>query len=157
MGVYLKMKRISTYFPKPDEVPADWRVVDATGQVLGRLARNVSVVLQGKDKPTYTPHTLTGDYVVVLNAANIRVTGRKLLQKMYYRHSGYVGNLKSFQLRDMLESHPERVIELAVKGMLPTNHQGRQMLRRLKVYPGADHPHGAQVKARNSRNEQNEG
>jgi large subunit ribosomal protein L13 len=151
------MKRISTYFPKPNEVPADWRVIDATGQVLGRLARNVSVVLQGKDKPTYTPHTLTGDYVVVLNAANIRVTGRKHLQKMYYRHSGYVGNLKSFRLRDMLESHPERVIELAVKGMLPGNHQGRQMLRRLKVYPGAEHPHGAQVKAGNSQKEKNEG
>jgi len=151
------MKRISTYFPKPNEVPADWRVIDATGQVLGRLARNVSVVLQGKDKPTYTPHTLTGDYVVVLNAANIRVTGRKHLQKMYYRHSGYVGNLKSFQLRDMLESRPERVIELAVKGMLPRNHQGREMLRRLKVYPGAEHPHGAQVKAGHSQNKQNEG
>ena len=151
------MKRISTYFPKPNEVPADWRVIDATGQVLGRLARNVSVVLQGKDKPTYTPHTLTGDYVVVLNAANIRVTGRKHLQKMYYRHSGYVGHLKSFLLRDMLESHPERVIELAVKGMLPRNHRGRQMLRRLKVYPGAEHPHGAQVKAGHSQNEQNEG
>lgn len=151
------MKRISTYFPKPNEVPADWRVIDATGQVLGRLARNVSVALQGKDKPTYTPHTLTGDYVVVLNAANIRVTGRKHLQKMYYRHSGYMGNLKSFQLRDILESHPERLIELAVKGMLPRNHQGRQMLRRLKVYPGAEHPHGAQVKAGHSQNELNEG
>lgn len=151
------MKRSSTYFPKPNEVPPDWRVIDATGQVLGRLARNVSVVLQGKDKPTYTPHTLTGDYVVVLNAANIRVTGRKHLQKMYYRHSGYMGSLKSFQLRDMLESHPERIIELAVKGMLPRNHQGRQMLRRLKVYPGAEHPHGAQVKAGHSQNEQNEG
>lgn len=151
------MKRISTYFPKPNEVPADWRVIDATGQVLGRLARNVSVVLQGKDKPTYTPQTLTGDYVVVLNAANIRVTGRKPLQKMYHRHSGYVGNLKSFMLRDMLESSPERVIELAVKGMLPRNHQGRQMLRRLKVYPGAEHPHGAQVKAGHSQNEPNEG
>lgn len=151
------MKRSSTYFPKPNEVLPDWRVIDATGQVLGRLARNVSVVLQGKDKPTYTPHTLTGDYVVVLNAANIRVTGRKHLQKMYYRHSGYMGNLKSFQLRDMLESRPERVIELAVKGMLPRNHQGRQMLRRLKVYSGAEHPHGAQVKAGHSQNEQNEG
>lgn len=150
------MKRTSTYFPKPNEVPADWRVIDATGQALGRLARNVSVVLQGKDKPTYTPHTLTGDYVVVLNAANIRVTGRKHLQKMYYRHSGYMGNLKSFHLRDLLESRPERIIELAVKGMLPRNHQGRQMLRRLKVYPGAEHPHGAQVKAGHSQDEKKE-
>ncbi len=127
------MKRISTYFPKPGEVPAQWRVIDATGQTLGRIARDISVVLQGKDKASHTPHTLTGDFVVVLNASRIRVTGRKLLQKTYYRHSGYVGNLKSFKLRDVLESHPERVITLAVKGMLPRNHQGRQMLRRLKV------------------------
>ena len=139
------MKRVSTYFPKTGEVVPNWRVVDAAGQTLGRLARNISVALQGKDKPTYTPHTLTGDYVVVLNAAKIKVTGRKLVQKMYYRHSGYVGNLKTFQLRDVLEAHPERVIELAVKGMLPRNHQGRQMLRRLKVYAGADHPHQAQT------------
>ena len=139
------MKRTSTYFPKPDEVSAQWRVIDATGQILGRLARDISVVLQGKDKASYTPHTLTGDFVVVLNASKIRVTGRKLLQKTYYRHSGYVGNLKSFKLRDVLESHPERVITLAVKGMLPRNHQGRQMLKRLKVYAGGDHPHQAQT------------
>ena len=139
------MKRTSTYFPKPGEVPADWRVIDAKDQILGRVARNISVALQGKDKTSYTPHTLTGDFVVVLNAARIRVTGRKLLQKLYYRHSGYVGNLKTFRLRDMLEKRPERVIRSAVKGMLPRNHQGRQMLRRLKIYAGADHPHQAQV------------
>ena len=139
------MKRASTYFPKTGEVPANWRVMDATGQILGRLARDVSVALQGKDKATYTPHVLTGDFVVVLNASKIRVTGHKLMQKMYYRHSGYVGNLKSFQLRDLLKNHPARVIELAVKGMLPRNHQGRQMLRRLKVYAGAEHPHEAQA------------
>ena len=139
------MKRTSTYFPKPGEVSAQWRVIDATGQILGRLARDISVVLQGKDKASYTPHTLTGDFVVVLNASKIRVTGRKLLQKTYYRHSGYVGNLKSFKLRDVLESHPERVITLAVKGMLPRNHQGRQMLKRLKVYAGGEHPHQAQI------------
>ncbi len=147
------MKRTSTYFPKPGEAPVQWRVFDATGQTLGRIARNISVALQGKDKPAYTPHTLVGDYVVVLNAARIRVTGRKLTQKMYYRHSGYVGNLKTFQLRDMLETHPERVIRLAVKGMLPRNHQGREMLRRLKVYAGADHPHQAQVAAVPAENE----
>ena len=147
------MKRISTYFPKPGEVPAKWREVDATGQTLGRLARNIAVALQGKDKPAYTPHTLVGDYVVVLNATKIRVTGRKLLQKLYYRHSGYVGNLKTFQLRDMLETQPERVITLAVKGMLPRNHQGRQMLRRLKVYAGAEHPHQAQLEAVPVQNE----
>jgi large subunit ribosomal protein L13 len=139
------MKRASTYFPKTGEVPANWRVMDATGQILGRLARDVSVALQGKDKTSYTPHVLTGDFVVVLNASKIRVTGNKLEQKMYYRHSGYVGNLKSFQLRDLLKNHPARVIELAVKGMLPRNHQGRQMLRRLKVYAGAEHPHEAQA------------
>ena len=147
------MKRTSTYFPKPGEVPADWRVIDAKDQILGRVARNISVALQGKDKPSYTPHTLTGDFVVVLNAARVRVTGRKLLQKLYYRHSGYVGNLKTFRLRDMLEKRPERVIRLAVKGMLPRNHQGRQMLRRLKIYPGDDHPHQAQVSVAKSEHE----
>ena len=139
------MKRTSTYFAKPGEVAESWQVVDATGQILGRLARNIAVSLQGKDKATYTPHTLTGDFVVVLNASKIRVTGRKTTQKFYYRHSGYVGNLKTIRLREMLESRPERVIELAVKGMLPRNHMGRQMLRRLKVYAGGEHPHQAQV------------
>ena len=117
------MKRTSTYFPKPEEVTALWRVMDATGQTLGRMARDISVALQGKDKPAYTPHTLTGDYVVVLNAGRIRVTGRKMTQKLYYRHSGYVGNLKTFRLKDMMERHPERVIMLAVKGMLPAQLQ----------------------------------
>ncbi len=146
MGVAPGMKRTSTYFAKAGDVPDNWRVIDVTGQVLGRVARNISMALQGKDKPTYTAHTLTGDYVVVINAAKVRVTGRKLLQKTYYRHSGYVGNLKSFKLRDMLETRPERVLQLAVKGMLPRNNLGRQMLTRLKVYPGPDHPHQAQVR-----------
>lgn len=145
MGVAPGMKRTSTYFAKAGEVPATWRVIDVTGQVLGRVARNISIALQGKDKPTYTAHTLTGDFVVVINAAKVRVTGNKLLQKTYYRHSGYVGNLKSFKLRDMLETHPERVVQLAVKGMLPRNNLGRQMLTRLKVYAGGEHPHQAQV------------
>ena len=139
------MKRTSTYFPKPGDVTDNWRVIDATGKTLGRISRDIAVVLQGKDKPTFTPHVITGDHVVVLNANKVRVTGRKLLQKMYYRHSGYVGNLKTTMLRDMLAQHPERVIELAVKGMLPRNHQGRQMLRRLKVYAGNNHPHEAQA------------
>jgi len=142
------MKRISTYFAKQGEVEAQWRVFDATGQTLGRIARDISVALQGKDKPSYTPNTATGDFVVVLNAARIRVTGRKLMQKTYYRHSGYVGNIKSFKLRDVLETHPERVITLAVKGMLPRTHQGRQMLRRLKVFAGGEHPHQAQVQGK---------
>jgi large subunit ribosomal protein L13 len=144
------MKRNSTYFPKTGEVPDNWRVIDATGQTLGRVARNIAIALQGKDKPTYTPHVITGDHVVVLNADKVRVTGRKLLQKMYYRHSGYVGNLKTFMLRDMLEKHPDRVVQLAVKGMLPNNVLGRKMLRRLKVYSGNEHPHEAQVGATRS-------
>jgi large subunit ribosomal protein L13 len=147
------MKRTSTYFPKPGDVPANWRVIDATGQTLGRIARDIAVALQGKDKPSYTPHVLTGDYVVVLNAAKLRVTGRKMTQKMYYRHSGYVGNLRSFRLVDMMKSHSDRVIQLAVKGMLPRNHNGREMLRRLKVYAGDEHKHQAQVAASTNRNE----
>ena len=139
------MKRTSTYFAKPGAVPDHWRVIDATGISLGRLARQVAVALQGKDRPTYTPHVITGDHVVVINAANVRITGRKLTQKMYYRHSGYVGNLKSFMMRDLMEQRPERVVRLAVKGMLPSNKQGRQMLRRLRVYASAAHPHAAQV------------
>ncbi len=148
------MKRTSTFFPKPGEVPSKWRVIDATGQTLGRVARDISVALQGKDKTSYTPHVLTGDFVVVLNAANIRVTGKKMEQKLYYRHSGYVGNLKTFKLADIMKNRPERVIELAVKGMLPKNHNGRQMLRRLKVYAGDTHPHQAQVAANSNEAEE---
>lgn len=139
------MKRASTYFPKPGDVPDNWRIFDADGQTLGRLARNIAVVLQGKDKPTYTPHVITGDHVVVINAEKIKVTGNKLLDKLYYRHSGYVGNLKTFILRDLIEEHPDRVIQLAVKGMLPTNKLGRQMLKRMKVYAGPNHNHIAQT------------
>ena len=139
------MKRTSTYFAKPGETPERWRVINAQGQTLGRLARNIAIALQGKDKTTYAPHAPTGDFVVVTNAADMRVTGNKLDAKMYYRHSGYVGNIKTFRLRELMESRPNRVLELAVKGMLPKNHQGRQMLRRLKVYNGPDHPHEAQI------------
>ena len=139
------MKRNKTYVAKPSEVKPDWRVIDAEGQTLGRLAARISRALQGKDKPTYTPHVLTGDHVVVVNAAKVKATGNKLDQKTYYRHSGYVGNLKTTTLRELLEKHPERVIQLAVKGMLPTNKLGRQMLRRLKVYAGESHKHQLQV------------
>ncbi|MDA1127773.1 MAG: 50S ribosomal protein L13 [Chloroflexi bacterium] len=139
------MKRTSTYFAKPGETPERWRVINAQGETLGRLARNIAIALQGKDRATFARHTLTGDFVVVTNAANLRVTGKKLDQKMYYRHSGYVGNLKTFRLRELMESRPDRVLQLAVKGMLPKNHMGRQMLRRLKIYSGPDHPHEAQV------------
>ncbi len=140
------MKRTSTYFPKAGDVSDNWRVIDATGRALGRVARDIAVALQGKDKPTFTPNVLTGDHVVVLNATKVMTTGRKSLQKLYYRHSGYVGNLRTFTLKNMMERHPERVIELAVKGMLPRNKMGRQMLRRLKVYAGDSHPHQAQVR-----------
>ena len=106
------MKRTSTYFAKPDEITERWRVMDAQGQTLGRLARNIAIALQGKDKTNFARHTLTGDFVVVTNAADMRVTGKKLDQKMYYRHSGYVGNLKTFRLRELMESKPDRVLEL---------------------------------------------
>ena len=139
------MKRTSTYFAKAGDVPDEWRVIDATGISLGRLARQVAVALQGKDRPIYTPHVITGCHVVVINASQVRITGRKLTQKMYYRHSGYVGNLKSFMMRDLMATRPDRVVQLAVKGMLPSNKQGRQMLRRLRVYAGAGHPHAAQA------------
>ena len=139
------MKRIRTYVAKPPEIRADWQVVDAAGQTLGRMASRIALVLQGKTKAIYTPHELTGDYVVVINASRVHVTGRKLAQKIYYRHSGYVGNLKSIPLKKMMEQSPERVIRLAVKGMLPDTVRGRQMLRRLKVYSGNSHPHEAQV------------
>ena len=147
------MKRTSTYFPKSGEVPQRWRLIDATGQPLGRLARNVAVALQGKDRPDYTPHVLTGDHVVVVNMDQVRVTGHKLLQKTYYRHSGYVGNLKSFILRDLLADHPDRVLQMAVKGMLPRNKLGREMLKRLKVYAGDQHPHQAQLGQLNTEQE----
>ena len=122
-----------------------WHVIDATGQTLGRLASRIARILMGKENPAYTPHMLTGDYVVVINASKIKVTGKKLTQKVYDRHSGYTGNLKEIMLKDMLQRHPERVIQLAVKGMLPDNALGRRMLKRLKVYPGDEHPHTAQV------------
>ena len=141
------MKRNKTHMAKPSEVNPEWQVIDATGQTLGRMASRISRTLQGKDKPIYTPHVLTGDYVIVINASKVRFTGRKPAQKTYYRHSGYVGNLKTFLLKDMMETHPERVLELAVKGMLPKNKLASKMLRRLKVYSGESHPHQAQTGA----------
>lgn len=139
------MKRIRTYSARPAHLQPQWHVMDASNETLGRMATRIAKTLQGKDKPTYTAHQMTGDYVVVINAEQVRVTGRKLTQKTYYRHSGYVGNLKSFVLREMLEQHPDRVIKLAVRGMLPANKRGRDMLRRLKVYSGNAHPHQSQV------------
>ena len=135
------MKTISA---KPESVKRDWYIVDATNKTLGRLCTELAVRLRGKHKPIYTQHVDTGDYIVVVNAEKIAVTGRKLEDKKYHRYTGYIGNLKTTSLRDLLAAHPERVIEIAVKGMLPKNPLGRQMFRKLKVYSGAAHPHTAQ-------------
>ena len=139
-------KRTKTYSAKPSEQNPMWQVIDASGRPLGRLAVEVSRILQGKHKPTYTRHIITGDFVVVVNASQVSATGRKLEQKVYYRHSGYHGGLKTTLMNVMLEKHPERVIRQAVKGMLPKTILGRHMLHRLKVYGGPDHPHEAQVR-----------
>tara|TARA_B100000686_G_C16713971_1_gene930871 strand:+ start:471 stop:899 length:429 start_codon:yes stop_codon:yes gene_type:complete len=133
-----------TFSAKPNEVQRDWYVVDAQGRTLGRLATEVARRLRGKHKPEYTPHVDTGDYIVIINAEKIRVTGNKLKDKIYYRHTGYVGNLKSESLENLLKRAPERVLELAVKGMLPRNPLGRQMFKKLKVVQGENHPHQAQ-------------
>jgi large subunit ribosomal protein L13 len=135
---------VKTYVTKASEVEREWFVVDAEGETLGRLATRVARVLRGKHKPSYSPSVDVGDYVIVLNADKVHVTGRKLDQKIYYRHSGYVGNLKRIPLREALERHPERVFEHAVRGMLPKNRLGRKMIKKLKVYAGAEHPHEAQ-------------
>jgi large subunit ribosomal protein L13 len=131
---------VKTYMIKPGDINRQWYVVDAEGQTLGRLASRVAAILKGKHKPIYTPHVDVGDYVIVINAGDIHVTGRKLLQKMYYRHSGYPGGIKRINLRDLLQRHPTRVIKFAVKGMLPKNRLGRRMFKKLKVYAGSDHP-----------------
>ncbi len=133
-----------TYSAKPEEIERNWYVVDAEGKTLGRLATEIAKILRGKHKPIYTPHVDTGDFVIVINADKVRVTGKRLDQKIYYRHSGYIGGLKAVPLRRMLETHPERVIEHAVKGMLPKNRLGRKMYKKLKVYASPDHPHQAQ-------------
>jgi len=129
---------------KSHEVNRDWYVVDATGKTLGRLASEVARRLRGKHKPIYTPHVDTGDYIIVVNADKVHVTGRKATDKMYHHHTGYIGNLKSASFAKMQEKAPGRVIELAVKGMLPRNPLGRAMYRKLKVYSGPDHRHAAQ-------------
>ncbi len=133
-----------TYVTKEKDVQREWHVVDATGQTLGRLATQVAYILRGKHKPIYSSSVDTGDYVIVVNAEKIHVTGRKLDQKIYYRHSGYPGGLKTVTLRNLLQRHPTRVIEHAVRGMLPKNRLGRRMFKKLKVYAGPDHPHAAQ-------------
>ena len=135
---------MKTYVTKPAEIERKWYVVDAEGETLGRLASKIAVILRGKHKPIYSPSVDCGDYVIVLNAEKISVTGQRLDQKVYYRHSGYPGGISSITLRDQLEKHPTRPIELAVKGMLPKNKLGRKMLKKLKVYTGSEHPHQAQ-------------
>ena len=140
------MKTVKTYSTRPADVESRWHVFDATDVVLGRLATEISVLLQGKHKPTYARHVLTGDYVVVVNAARVKVTGAKTEQKMYRRHSHYPGALRETPMSKVLDTYPDRVIREAVRGMLPKNTLGRRMLRRLRVYAGATHPHAAQVK-----------
>ena len=135
---------MKTYYAKPAEVEREWLVVDATDMVLGRLASEIAKILKGKNKPTYTPHVDTGDFVIVVNADKIRLTGNKAEKKAYFHHSGYPGGLKEVSYQRMLERHPERVLEKAVKGMLPKNTLGRAMNRKLKVYAGPEHPHQAQ-------------
>jgi large subunit ribosomal protein L13 len=135
---------VKTYAPKPGSVERDWYVVDAEGQTLGRLATRIAVVLRGKHKPQFSPAADVGDYVVVVNAEKIHVTGRKMQQKKYYRHSGYPGGLTEITLADQLARHPTRVIQAAVRGMLPRNRLGRKMLKKLKVYAGPEHPHQSQ-------------
>ena len=133
-----------TYFPKAEEITREWYLVDANDQNLGRLATKLASILLGKHKPNFTPGVETGDYVVVVNAERVRVTGNKLDEKIYYRHSNYPGGLKSITLRQQLEKHPERVLRSAVWGMLPHNKIGRRLIKKIKIYAGPDHPHQAQ-------------
>lgn len=134
----------TTYMAKPNEVERKWYIIDAEGKTLGRLASEAARILRGKHKPQYTPHVDTGDFVIIINADKVVLTGKKLQQKKYYRHSGYPGGLKVTVAADMLKNKPERMVELAVKGMLPHNSLGRKQGMKLKVYAGAEHPHQAQ-------------
>ncbi len=135
---------MKTYTPKAEDIQRNWVVVDAENQVLGRLASKVAQILRGKHKPIFSPHLDVGDYVVVINADKVRLTGTKPENKAYFRHTGYIGGEKFIPFKTMLDAHPDRVIDLAVKGMLPKNNLGRLMRRKLKVYAGATHPHEAQ-------------
>jgi len=135
---------MTTVSAKPAEVRRDWFLVDADGKTLGRLASEIACRLKGKHKPSYTPNVDTGDYIVVVNAEKVRVTGNKMTDKMYYHHTGYIGNLKSISLEKQLKNAPEKVIQTAVKGMMPRNILGRSMMRKLRVYAGPEHQHQAQ-------------
>ena len=136
--------RIKTYTPKPADIEREWYVVDAKDQTLGRLATQIAVLLRGKHKPIFSPHMDVGDFVIVINADKIRVTGNKMETKFYYRHSGYPGGLRAIALRDQLQRFPDRVIRSAVRGMLPKNSLGRKQLKKLKIYAAPTHPHEAQ-------------
>ena len=136
---------MKTYSPKAKDIEREWWVIDAAGKALGKIATQAASLLMGKHKPIYAPHIDTGDYVVVINAAKVKVTGKKAEQKIYYGHSGYPGGLKSQNFEQLFSKDPRRVIELAIKGMLPHNNLGRAMFKKLKVYPGNEHPHQAQV------------
>jgi large subunit ribosomal protein L13 len=135
---------MKTYIAKAESVSPDWFIVDAAGKTLGRLSAEIASRLRGKHKPEFTPHVDTGDYIVVINAAQVRVTGRKATDKIYYSHTGYVGGIKSISFQKLIEKAPERTIETAVKGMLPKGPLGRAMFKKLKVYAGNEHPHAAQ-------------
>jgi large subunit ribosomal protein L13 len=135
---------MKTFVTKPAEVERSWYIVDVEGQTLGRVATQIAVLLRGKHKPTYSPSVDCGDFVIVINAEKIHVTGRRMDQKKYYRHSGYPGGLSEISLRDQLQKHPTRVIESAVRGMLPKNKLGRKMFKKMKAYVGTEHPHEAQ-------------
>ena len=137
-------KEMKSYMAKPEEMERKWYVIDAEGKVLGRLASEVASILRGKHKPIYTPHVDTGDFVIVINADKIKLTGKKLEQKEYKYHTGYPGGLKSISYKQIMEKNPERAIELAVKGMMPKNKLGRQMYKKLRVYSGPEHNHQAQ-------------
>jgi large subunit ribosomal protein L13 len=135
---------LKTFSAKKEEVKRDWLLVNASGETLGRLASKVAMILRGKHKPIYTPHVDTGDFVVIINAEKINLTGKKIENKRYYHHTGYPGGIKSITVKDMLKKEPKNVIKFAVKGMLPKNPLGRMMIKKLKVYSGEEHPHQAQ-------------
>lgn len=139
-----KATTVRTYSPKPGDVQRQWHVIDATDIVLGRLASQAASLLRGKHKPMYAPHVDTGDFVIIVNADKVHLTGNKRTQKLAYRHSGYPGGLRAVRYDELLENNPERAVEKAIKGMIPKNTLGRQMLSKLKVYAGPDHPHQAQ-------------
>jgi len=135
---------VRTYSPKPGEIERQWLIIDASDVVLGRLATHAATLLRGKHKPTFAPHVDTGDFVVIVNAGKVALTGNKRQNKVAYRHSGYPGGLKQVSYEELLAKRPDHAVELAVKGMLPHNKLGRQLIKKLKVYPGAEHPHAAQ-------------